>query len=293
MDELWNEVTEARSKAASAVSDAYEAKLTAEAAEAAGAHQVRGSVIGEGRFQPMDYDDTVDFRRSVAAQVLRDMDAGEFVSEQRLREIMAELATQEASERSRDISGISTRLRKAEQDLFDTNGVVPRLKEKVKFLEDKRVGQAVERGGYVFKDQHSVDALVKTQGVGKVAMYCVDAVGLIMLSEDPYETIADGMATEAAAYKAEYESLLEACNSVSYGLTYPEGVMEKCKGKKAPAMSNDGWTWTQGWSSYSAFEGTTYNGAYAHMKKSLAEVKDMIKKQSILSTALTKPGRTT
>lgn len=96
MDELWNEVTEARSKAASAVSDAYEAKLTAEAAEAAGAHQVRGSVIGEGRFQPMDYDDTVDFRRSVAAQVLRDMDAGEFVSEQRLREIMAELATQEA-----------------------------------------------------------------------------------------------------------------------------------------------------------------------------------------------------
>jgi hypothetical protein len=53
--------------------------------------------------------------------------------------------------------------------------------------------------------------------------------------------------------------------------------MEKCKGKKASGMSNDSWSWTQGWLSYSAFEGTTYNGANAHMKKSLVELKDMIK----------------
>jgi hypothetical protein len=47
-------------------------------------------------------------------------------------------------------------------------------------------------------------------------------ITLVMLCADPYKTIAEGMATAAAAHKAEYNSPTEACILLSYGLTYPK-----------------------------------------------------------------------
>ena len=53
----------------------------------------------------------------------------------------------------------------------------------------------------------------------------MDMVTLIMLCAEAYKTIAEGMATAAAAHKAEYNSLTEARISLSNGLTYLENLM--------------------------------------------------------------------
>jgi hypothetical protein len=102
----------------------------------------------------------------------------------------------------------------------------------------------------------------------------VDFVTLVMLAADPYETIAQGMANAAAAYKAEFNSLTEARISLSYGLTYPENLMKKHDKEKYAATG--GWFWSSTWSSFSAFKGTFNNGAKDSLTSSLAKVSRMI-----------------
>jgi hypothetical protein len=72
--------------------------------------------------------------------------------------------------------------------------------------------------------------------------YCVEMVTLIMLCAEPYDTIAEGMATATTAHKAEYNSLTEARILLLYGLTYPENIMRKQDKEKYAATG--GWYWT-------------------------------------------------
>jgi hypothetical protein len=99
-------------------------------------------------------------------------------------------------------------------------------------------------------------------------------VTLVMLCADPYETIVKGMATVAAAHKAEYNSLTKAQISLSYGLTYPENLMKKSNEEKHTAMGV--WFWTNTWSSYGVFKGTFNNSAKDTFLSSLIEVLRMI-----------------
>jgi hypothetical protein len=99
-------------------------------------------------------------------------------------------------------------------------------------------------------------------------------VTLIMLCAEPYDTTAEGMATAAAAHKAEYNSLTEACISLSYGLTYPENIM--CKQDKEKYAATGGCYWTTTWSSLAVFKGTFNNGAKEAITSSLTKVSCMI-----------------
>ena len=92
-------------------------------------------------------------------------------------------------------------------------------------MKDQCVGDAIERGGKTFRDIGSVLAWVQTFKDKDMYRFCVDMVTLIMLCAEAYKTIAEGMATAAAAHKAEYNSLTEARISLSNGLTYPENLM--------------------------------------------------------------------
>ncbi len=69
--------------------------------------------------------------------------------------------------------------------------------------------------------------------------YCINMVTLLMLCVDPYETINEGMATAAAAHKAEYNSLTEAQISLSYGLTYTKNLLKKHD--KVKHVATRGW----------------------------------------------------
>ena len=74
--------------------------------------------------------------------------------------------------------------------------------------------------------QKAVEAFVLASGNNDIYCYAVDMVSLIMLTQDLFTTVAEGMATEAAAFKAQYNSLLEARLSISYKITYPENIMK-------------------------------------------------------------------
>ncbi len=132
----------------------------------------------------------------------------------------------------------------------------------------------IERGGKTFQDLGAVAAWLQTFKDKDLYRYCVDMVTLIMLSAKAYETIAEGMATAAAAHKFDNNSLTEARISLSYGLTYPENLMKKMDKQKHVATG--GWFWMTAWSTFSTFKGTFNNGAKNAITSLLWEVAGMI-----------------
>ena len=161
-----------------------------------------------------------------------------------------------------------------EKEYIDPDGTIAKLEARIKSLEDRRGGDTIEQGGKTFRDVMAVNAWAQTFKDKDLYCYCVDMVTLIMLCAEPYDTIAEGMATAAAAHKAEYNSLTEARISLSYGLTYPENIMRKQDKEKYAATG--GWYWTNTWSSFAVFKGTFNNGAKESITSSLSEVSGMI-----------------
>ena len=172
------------------------------------------------------------------------------------------------------LSGLGRRLGSIERELRDPDGTLAKLEGRIKSLEDRRAGEAIERGGKTFRDLGAVSAWLQTFKEKDLYRYCVDMVTLVMLCSEAYETIAEGMVNAASAFKADYNSLTEARIAFSYGMTYPENLMKKQDKQKHVATG--GWFWTPSWSSYSAFKGTFNNGAKDNITSSLTEVSGMI-----------------
>ncbi len=160
-----------------------------------------------------------------------------------------------------------------EKELKEPDGTLSKLEGRIKSLEDRQAGDAIERGGKIFQDLGTVLACVQTFKDKDLYRYCMD-VTLVMLCAEAYKTIAEGMAMTVAAHKAEYNSLNEACISLSYGLTYPENLMKKQDKQKHVATGD--WFWTTSWSTFSAFKGTINNGTKDTIASALREVSGMI-----------------
>ena len=155
---------------------------------------------------------------------------------------------------------------------------MPALTSRVKLMEDRKKASAVARGNQVFKDQQAVQAFVIASGDTAIYRYVVDMVSLLTLAPDPYFTVAEGMASEAAAAKAKFNSLLEARIALSYPITYPSAVMMKSTSTtevRGLDLTN-GWRWTHSWSSSAKFEGTFNNGSFDIMLSDLKDTKDTV-----------------
>ena len=216
------------------------------------------------------------FRQQLVPLVLEDLDKANFVTLGQLEKRLGELrlATSSPSASPGEMSGVSTRVAKLETELFKPEGLMTVLRNRVKFLEERRVNKAVERGRMIFKDKRGVDAFVTTSGDANLFRFCVDFISLLTLSTDPFFTVSEGMASEAAAVKANYNSLLEARITLSYQITYPENVMRRSD-KKEAALT-DGWAWSNTWSTFRNFEGTFNNGASDRLKTDLRDTKDSL-----------------
>ena len=106
-----------------------------------------------------------------------------------------------------DVSGLSSRLAILEHEVIKPQGVIALLSMRVKYLEERKTAKSVERGNKIFKDQRAVEAFVMTTGDTHLYRYCLDMVSLITLVPDPFFSVAEGMAGEAAAVKAPITTL--------------------------------------------------------------------------------------
>ncbi len=210
------------------------------------------------------------FVRQIAAQ----LNLERFTTMDDLKAQLTSLGIDTETGATDSINGILRRVANCELELFKPEGALAVIRAQLKLLDERRNANVVERGNQLFKDQHAVKAWVQLLEETNVYRYCVDMVVLLILTQDPFENIAEGMATEAAAYKAQYNDLLDARISLSHSLTYPDNMF--ARSSTAAAVLTDGWSWTVGWSTHDAFEGTFNNGAHFSIKQALEEVTKMI-----------------
>ena len=221
------------------------------------------------------------FRGHLLRLVMEDMDKSKFITLESLEDKLSRLSsstTPPPSVSPAELSGVSTRLAKAEQALFKPEGIMAALTARVKLMEDRKKASAVARGNQVFKDQQAVQAFVIASGDTAIYRYVVDMVSLLTLAPDPYFTVAEGMASEAAAAKAKFNSLLEARIALSYPITFPSSVMSKSTSTaegRGLDLTN-GWRWTHSWSSSAKFEGSFNNGAFDIMLSDLKDTKETV-----------------
>ncbi len=108
------------------------------------------------------------------------------------------------------LSSLSRRLASVERELKDPDGTLAMFEGRIKSLEDRRAGEAIEQGGKTFRDLGAASAWLQSFKEKDLYLYCVDMVTLVMLCSEAYETIAEGMVNAASAFKADYNSLTEA-----------------------------------------------------------------------------------
>ena len=89
------------------------------------------------------------------------------------------------------LSGLGRRLGSIERELKDPDGTLAKLEGRIKSLEDRRAGEAIERGGKTFRDLGVVSGWLQTFKEKDLYRYCVDMVTLVMLCSEAYETIAE------------------------------------------------------------------------------------------------------
>ena len=155
--------------------------------------------------------------------MLKDLDKAKFVTMSDVDQHLLSLPQPTAGISTIDLSGVSTQVGLLETDMFKPEGLVPLLQKRVKYLEDWCANNAVERRNKILKDQQAVDTFVLTSGDSNI----------MMLAQDPFFTLSEGMASKAAAIKANYNSLLEARIALLYQITYPENIMERSDKKEA------------------------------------------------------------
>ncbi len=189
-------------------------------------------------------------------------------------EMEAAATAGQAQDATDQLSGLSRWLNVVESQFTGSDGTLSKMEGRIVSLEDWRTGDSIKHGGKAFRDIGAVAAWVQTFNDKDLFRYCVDMVTLVMLCADLYETTAEGMATAAAAHKAEYNSFTEARISLSYGLTYPVNLMKKSDKEKH--ATTGGWFWMATWSSYAVFKGTFNNGAKDNFLSSLVKVSRMI-----------------
>jgi hypothetical protein len=124
------------------------------------------------------------------------------------------------------ISGLGRWVNNVARHFTDPDGALAKMDGRIKSVEDRWAGDSIEQGGK-FCNIGAVSAWVQTFKDKDLFWYCFNMVALLMLCADPYKTIAEGMATAAAAHKAEYNSLTEAQISLFYSLTFPKNLMKK------------------------------------------------------------------
>lgn len=167
-----------------------------------------------------------------------------------------------------------SRLSAIERDFSDPAGVVTKIVERLDMLENNKISTAVEIGGFVFKDVHSVQAWLSTVGEDILGKFCVDMVSLFTLSQEPFVDIASGMQAYAAAFKAMFENLHEGRIVLSYDITYPEVVIAASKNKEAAVYG--GWYWSHLFQSPKNFEGNFRNGTLPKLKKDLEKLRGLM-----------------
>jgi len=163
-------------------------------------------------------------------------------------------------------SEIQDQLSAHSRELFEEGGAVVTLIQRMERLESSQGSQSIEIGGMTFADEAAVKVFYNSLGDPEAYRLCLDFVSVLILAQDAFDTEKEGLATKAAAHKAEYKSVTAARVSTGFDLTFPTNILVKSDTASAHEDLG-GWKWAPGIATRKAFEGSFHNGTKEAMKR--------------------------
>lgn len=208
-------------------------------------------------------------REQMTAKVLENLDYD------RLAAMMAQKtgisAMQEEARRS------SARLAKIEHEFASEHGVVSKLQEQVATWDARRDTATTERGGYTFSGLEDVQALVALAGDGRLSTLCLDLVGLLTISQEPYVTYEAGIQVHANAIKANFNSVAESQINLSFQTPFPELLVSKSEASKNAARG--GAKWAPMFATAEMFEDAFRDGSHRRVIKGIDKAHELTQKE--------------
>ena len=172
------------------------------------------------------------------------------------------------------LSHLEGRIAGLEGDLHDPEGSVGALHRKLEEWEARRDSSASSRGGYTFRDQDDVEALVATVPDPEFYRYFLDIFSFLSIAPNSFGTYAEGIKVHADSIKAQFGSVLASKMKLSYEVAYPE-VMIKQVDTDATA-AQEGTKFTPMFLSSDVFQDQFRKGSHRRILKQVEKIYDLM-----------------
>ena len=162
---------------------------------------------------------------------------------------------------------LEPRLIDLETEVLQPTGGLRVLEDRVKALEDRRVGSAISVQGYVFRDAASVKAWSALSSDSEKFRMMRDAWVQLTQAVSVSSCTGEVLANKAAAMKAGYKHFSAAQVAATFEVMFPESVIRRSHTKADAAQG--GWVWAAPFSTFTVFRGNVEQSTLSSFKSNL------------------------
>ena len=172
------------------------------------------------------------------------------------------------------VTNLDSRFDALEIEFRAPEGFIQTIERKLEEIEARRDSASVTRGGYTFRDESDVQALLEISSDTDVHKYFLDVYSLLTLSQEPFSTYAQGIKVRADAIKAKFDSVLESRVTLSYDIPFPKVMIRKIE--SVDTVAKGGVKWAPMSTSAEAFEDQFRIGSHCQVLESVEKAYELM-----------------
>jgi hypothetical protein len=172
------------------------------------------------------------------------------------------------------VTNIESRVVAVEGEFNREEGRVHQLQLQLEQLDARNQTSSSDRGGYIFRDQGDVAALMTVVKDPEFYKYFLDIISLLQLASAPFHTYEGGIKVHADSIKAQFHSLLSSRMKLSYQIPFPETILRTVDTESA--ASRDGVKWAPMLSTAAAFEDDFRTGAHRKLVERVEKTHQLV-----------------
>lgn len=208
-------------------------------------------------------------KRDLASLILDEMD---------LQQLITRVSNQLAVPAiNRTLTDVDSRLLTIEEEFSSPQGVIQSIQDKLEEAEARRDTASSVRGGYIFRDQSDVEALVAQTTQKEFYKYFLDVISFLTLAQDPFSTYMEGVKIHADAIKAKFDSLLGSRIKLSFETPYPETILRTTDNQETARKG--GTNWAPRFATAALFDDQMRTGVHRQMMDGIEKTYEMMQKQ--------------
>lgn len=223
-----------------------------------------------------------DDKKDLASLILDEMDIRQLISQ-----VSRHLAIPAIN---RTLTDVEARVVAVEEEFSSPQGAIHIIQDKLEEAEARRDTASSVRGGYIFRDQTDVEALVINVKQKEFYKFFLDVISLLTLAQDPFSTYVEGVKIHADAIKANFDSVLGSRIKLSFETPFPETILRTTDNQETAGKG--GTTWAPRFATAALFEDQVRTGVHRQIMDGIEKIYEAMQKQVDAEFPIRHFGRT-